>query len=215
MEHKYKNTGDKQTTWFVIFFSLIAATVALIAALIVNHFREDLFFVVFFATFFPLAVILIILALYVTSSKVKAQRGKRKFESVLEAFNKHYLLYKGVEKLDYVLLTPFNVYGITVKSYEGSISGMESDESWRQELAFKKIKNALPNPITENVKLSEALGRKLDIKVEPVVVLLSGNRGYLNTHYLYNPNELVNLVPTNGEVKYDEKKLRELANKLK
>ena len=71
MERKYRNTADKQTTWFVIFFSLIALTISFILAFIFN----DHFIIVLFATLIPLTTLLIILALYLTSSKVKGKKG--------------------------------------------------------------------------------------------------------------------------------------------
>ena len=202
-KHRYKNTGDKQTTWFVIFFVFIALTIALIAGVIANVIKEGLFIPVFFISLVPLAVIFILLALYITSSKVKDKRGKKKLELVLDSFSKKYVLVKDVDQLDYVLITPYRIYGITIKSYEGYISGLDTEETWRQAIAFQKKKNALPNPVKECIELSSKLAKRIKEEVEPVVVLTSGNRGYIISNHLYSPNQLETLVNT-SKAKYTD-----------
>lgn len=202
-KHQYKNTGDKQTTWFVIFFMFIALTIALIAGVIANVIKEDLFIPVFFISLVPLAVIFILLALYITSSKVKDKRGKKKLGLVLDSFAKKYVLVKDVDQLDYVLITPYRIYGIIIKSYEGYISGLDTEEVWRQSIAFQKKKNALPNPVKECIELSSKLAKRIKEEVEPVVVLTSGNRGYIISNHLYSPNQLETLVNT-SKAKYTD-----------
>ena len=219
-KRKYRNTADRQTTWFVIFFALIGITISLVLAFIVGNFDGDKFVPTFFISLLPLTVLFIILALYITSSKVKAKRGNKKLALVLDEFSHKYKLLKDVKinkdhKFDYVLLTPYELYGVTVKSYEGNISGLDSDQTWRQSLAFKKKKNALPNPIKENQELVELLKKEKGVALTPVVVLVSGNRGYILSEYLYSPNQLESLVPVSSEKKYSEEALESIKNKLK
>lgn len=205
-KHKYKNTGDKQTVWFVFFFALIGITIAVGIGIIANVIKKGLFAPAFFISFFPLIIGFILLALYVTSSKVKNKRGIKKLNEVLEKYSKEYILVKDSHKLDYVLITPYQIYGLLVRGYEGNLSGLENEDTWRQSLAFKKIKNALPNPIKECIDLSNKLSKRLGEEVEPVTVLTSGNRGYLNATHLYTPNELDHLVDT-SKVKYNDEDL--------
>ena len=219
-KRKYKNTADKQTTWFVIFFALIGITISLILAFIVGNYDGDKFVPTFFISLLPLTIIFIILALYITSSKVKAKRGNKKLLLVIDEFSSKYRVLKDVKidkdhKFDYVLLTPYELYGVTVKSYEGNISGLDSDKTWRQSLAFKKKKIALANPIKENQELIELLKKEKGVTLTPVVVLVSGNRGYILSEYLYSPNQLESLVPVSSEKKYSEEALESIKNKLK
>lgn len=201
--HKYKNTGDKQTVWFVFFFALVGITIAAGISLIAEVIKKDMFAPVFFISFFPLIIVFILLALYITSSKVKNKRGIKKLNMVLDNYSKEYVLVKDSHKLDYVLITPYQIYGILVRGYEGNLSGLENEDTWRQSLAFQRIKNALPNPIKECIDLSNKLSKHLKEEVEPVTVLTSGNRGYLNATHLYTPNELDHLVDT-SKVKYTD-----------
>ena len=60
-------------------------------------------------------------------------------------------------KIDYLLFTPFEIYSISVLAIPGYISGMESEDIWRQAIAFQKKKNALANPIKENMKLKQTI----------------------------------------------------------
>lgn len=218
-KRKYKNTADKQTTWFVFFFALIALTASLVLAFIVGNYDGTKFVPTFFISLLPLTILFIIFALYITSSKVKAKRGNKKLTLVLDDFSNKYKLLKDVKidkdhKFDYVLLTPYELYGVTIKSYEGNISGLDSDQTWRQSLAFKKKKNAIPNPIKENLELGELFKKKSGISLTPVVVLVSGNRGYIISEYLYSPNQLVDLVGTSREVKYQKNDIDDIVSKL-
>lgn len=134
---------------------------------------------------------------------MKDKRGKKKLELVLDSFSKKYVLVKDVDQLDYVLITPYRIYGITIKSYEGYISGLDTEETWRQSIAFQKKKNALPNPVKECIGLSSKLAKRIKEEVEPVVVLTSGNRGYIISTHLYSPNQLETLVNT-SKAKYTD-----------
>ena len=140
MERKYRNTADKETTWFVIFFSLIALTISFVLAFIFM----DHFIIVLFATLIPLATLLIILALYLTSSKVKGKRGIKKYDKVISTIETKYegKLIRSVhlegKKIDHILICPYGVYVITLKNYEGSIYGLDTEKVWRQSLALKK-----------------------------------------------------------------------------
>ena len=219
-KRKYKNTADKQTTWFVIFFALIGITISLVLAFIVGNYDGTKFVPTFFISLLPLTVLFIIFALYITSSKVKAKRGNKKLTLVLDDFSNKYKLLKDVKidkdhKFDYVLLTPYELYGVTIKSYEGNISGLDSDKTWRQSLAFKKKKNALPNPIKENQELIELLKKEKGVTLTPAVILVSGNRGYILSQYLYSPNQFETIVPINNPKKYKEEELEAISNKLR
>lgn len=211
--HKYKNTADRQSTWFVIFFSLIALTISIGVAVIVEVTKNDYFVLAFFLSFIPLTVIFIILALYITSSKMKNKRGLKKLNQVLEKYSREYVLVKDVDKLDYVLITPYKIYGFTIRGYEGDISGMENEDTWRQAIFMQKKKNALANPIKENIALVEKLSKKINEEVEPITVLTSGNRGYINAMHLYTPNELDNLIDK-SKVKYSDKDIDRIKKTL-
>ena len=104
---------------------------------------------------------------------------------------------------------------MTIKSYEGNISGLDSDQTWRQSLAFKKKKNALPNPIKKNQELIELLKKEKGVTLTPAVILVSGNRGYILSQYLYSPNQFETIVPINSPKKYKEEELEAISNKLK
>ena len=214
MEHRYKNTADKQSTWFVIFFILTAITLSIVLAIILSFINKNYFIPTFFISLFPLLALAIALALYITSSKVKAKRGAKKLDLVIENFKKEYRVKENAEGFDYLLLTPYKICGITVKCYEGNISGMESDVSWRQSLAFKKKKNALPNPIKENEELINKLNKKYKFDAESVVVLISGNRGYINAKHLYSPNQLESLITPNDKRRYQEEDLEKIYHSL-
>ena len=79
---------------------------------------------------------------------------------------------------------------------------MDSDEVWRQSFAFKKQKNALPNPVANYLTVIDNFKKKHDINVEvnPVLVLLSNNKGYINSKVLYAPSELGYLFDNQAEV---------------
>lgn len=207
VDRKYPNRADKVTSWFLLLALGIAINIGIVIGVVMAIY--DLKFEVFFWTAFGVIVgvflILAILILYKTSPVRYAGRGKKKYDyelDHLQAKYKDFGFIKNVDGIDLLVVSPYGLYAISSCCFEGRLYGMDSDEFWRQSYAFKKQKTKLDNPCKKYLEKLEQFKKKHDIKmgVNPVLVLLSNNKGYINSKVLYAPSELVNLFDNQEEV---------------
>ena len=205
--HKYPNRADKVTSWFLLLALGIAINIGIVVGFIVASFniKSEVSFFSGATSGVVIFILLAILVLYKTSPVRYAGRGKKKYEFELDHIQDKYKDFgyvKNIDEIDLLVASPYGIHAISSCSFEGRLYGMESDESWRQSFAFKKLKNALPNPVSEYVSKIDKFKKKYDIKLEvnPVLVLLSNNKGYINSKTLYAPSELENLFDNLEEV---------------
>ena len=218
---KYPNRADKNLFLFLFLVAGASLTIAIVVAtyLYMKDFGPNATIYAFFGTFFLLAIPFAILVSILTSPKVNGPRGRSRYQLELDGVMhryKDFLLVKDKEGIENVLITPYGVIAISSRSYEGRIYGMENEESWRQSFAFKKQKIALPNPIKEQEVNIANLKKnyKLEIDIKSVVVLLTNNRGYINSKTLYAPSELLYLINKNDPVVLSKEKMEEIYNRL-
>ena len=214
MDRKYKNTASKALTWLIIFFSLVALTISLVLTFVIGN--DNTFVLIFFISLGVLEVPAILVPFIIMSSSRQTRRGKNKYELMMKKYSSlaHTHLIKNYEidkdhKIENILITPYNVYLITSITYEGVINGMDSDVNWTQALKSQATRNAIPNPVKENMNLIELLKskKKLDIDIVPVIVLLSSNRGYIISKYLYSPIQFESLITPSMKERYTPKEV--------
>ena len=204
---KYPNRADKVTWWFLLLAAGIAINVGLILLFTLNglNVKFEIAFWPSFGAVFVIFISLMILILYRTSPVRYAGRGKKKYDyelDHLQAKYKDFGFIKNVDGVDLLVVSPYGMYAISSCCFEGRLYGMDSDEFWRQSYAFKKQKTKLDNPCKKYLEKLEQFKKKYDIKmdVNPVLVLLSNNKGYINSKVLYAPSELENLFDNQEEV---------------
>lgn len=127
------------------------------------------------------------LSLFVRSSAVKGWIGEKWTFFVMpkgldskeyQIFNDLYLPRpdgKGSTQIDHVVLSPFGIFVIETKNFNGWIVGREHDSHWTQQLYHQKF--AFQNPLRQNFLHVETLRTLLDLPREAFhsIVFLVGN----------------------------------------
>ena len=151
---KYPNRADKNLFLFLFLAAavVIQVAIAVVVVLVKIEMNEWLVLLIGIATFVVLMIPLTIWISIATSPKKNTPRGEKRYQLEIENLKKvhsDYYFISHIDGIDNVIISPYGVYAITKRSYEGRIYGMESEENWRQSFAFTKKKNALSNPIKE------------------------------------------------------------------
>lgn len=129
--------------------------------------------ITFFYIIFIVGVLL--LTTYLSSPKFKGKLGE--FAVTLHAkqyLNEQYSLLNdctlpdevgGATQIDHILLSPFGVFVIETKNYQGWIFGSERQKQWTQKLYKKSFK--FQNPLHQNYKHLRTLEKILEDIVDP------------------------------------------------
>ena len=219
-EHKYPNRADKTMYWFLLLAAGIAINIGIVLVFVLKGFELDprIIVGVSVGTIFLLFTLFAIFILYKTSPVRYTGRSKKKYDYELDHMKSRYKDFgfvRNIDGIELLVISPYGLYAISSCSFEGRLYGMDSDEVWRQSFAFKKQKVALPNPVSKYLEVVDAFKKKrsLDVEVKPVLVLLSNNKGYINSKTLYAPSELEYLFDNLSEV-LSSKEIDSLTKKL-
>lgn len=221
MNRKYHNSASRALTWLIIFFSLVAITVSLVLAFVIG--KVETFVLIFFISLFILEGVALFVPFLIMSSSRQTRRGTKKYLDNIQKYSSlpQTHLIKNISldkdhKIDYLLISTSSVYAINGVSYQGVINGMDSDDNWTQALRSQNTRNAFPNPIKKQLESIELLKAKykLDIDIVPVVVMLSSNRGYIISKYLYSPIQFVSLLENNKVAKFKPNEVESIYVKL-
>ena len=221
MERKYPNRADKNVSLFLFLVGGVAITMTFVVTIVlaINDFDSRYILYVAFGTLLAIFVPFSLLVLCLTSPKKNAIRGKKIYDYEIDHIKRRYHdfnYYDDVEGIEHLVVSPYGVYAISSRSYEGRIYGMESDVNWRQSFAFQKQKVGLTNPCKEYLEVIENFKKKyrVEFDIKPVLVLLSNNRGYINSKTLYAPRELATLINTRDGETLSSKDIHSLIEKL-
>ena len=218
--HKYPNRADKTMYWFLLLAAGIAINIGIVLVFVLKGFELDprIIVGVSVGTIFLLFILFAIFILYKTSPVRYTDRSKKKYDYELDHMESRYKDFgfvRNIDGIELLVISPYGLFAISSCSFEGRLYGMDSDEVWRQSFAFKKQKEALPNPVSKYLEVVDAFKKKhsLDVEVKPVLVLLSNNKGYINSKVLYAPSELEYLFDNLSEV-LSSKEIDSLTKKL-
>lgn len=205
--HKYPNRADKTMYWFLLLAAGIAINIGIVLVFVLKGFELDprIIVGVSVGTIFLLFTLFAIFILYKTSPVRYAGRSKKKYDYELDHMQNRYKNFgfvKNIDGIELLVISPYGLFAISSCSFEGRLYGMDSDEVWRQSFAFKKQKNALPNPVANYLATVDKFKKKhgIELEINPVLVLLSNNKGYINSKVLYAPSELEHLFDNQKEV---------------
>jgi hypothetical protein len=69
--------------------------------------------------------------------------------------------FNGTTQIDHLLISPFGLFVIETKNYQGWIFGSEDQASWTQSIFGKK--QSFQNPLRQNFRHTQCLARHLDL----------------------------------------------------
>lgn len=131
------------------------------------------------------------------SPKIKGQIGERRVYSILTDLPDEYYLYNNVllrtkngrtMQIDHVVVSPYGIFVIETKNYQGIIIGNGNSDEWRQNIWGNEYQ--LYNPEMQNLShvsvLKQLLPYKAGCNLHSIVVFM--NKARLN---LYNIKESV------------------------
>ena len=216
---KFHNRADRDATWLILLDVAIAITIALPLAFTFGESNTIMY--IFFGVVIGVFLLLGGLTLYFIAPKRKMRRGLIRTTDGINYLKDNYegKLYHDIKisdklSIDNLLITPYGVFLIQVRTYLGYLSGIDSEKEWRQSIAFKKQKSPIPNPVKECLYIKDYLKDNLGVDIIPMVILASGNRGYINSKYVYAPNELMNVLNPNDKKVLSEGEIKSLIKSL-
>lgn len=203
-KRKYKSRNDQIFTLLAILSVFISSILAgIIGSIGGKGFNLGTFVIVFLVTL----VVLVIVSAILSTPKVKGYLGERKVGKKLVKLAKKYegkvindVIIPGenntTSQIDHILIVSQGIFVIETKNYSGRLYGDDYVQNWTQVLAYGKVKNKLYNPLKQNAthiyRLKELLSRK--VRMESVVVLVSGNTKYINSESVYTLGGLRHLI---------------------
>ncbi|MED4206650.1 NERD domain-containing protein [Neobacillus mesonae] len=122
------------------------------------------FFLLISPLIIPIVLVFLVLFLKINYATIKGAAGERHVNRILNQLNSNYKVYHdlyvpnkrgGTTQIDHVVTSPFGVFVIETKNYDGWIFGDENQKYWTQ-VIFKR-KEKLFNPIWQNYGHMKAL----------------------------------------------------------
>lgn len=223
-KRRYKSRNDQIFTLLAIlsvFISLILASI--IGSIGGKGFNFGTFVVVFFITL----IVLVIGSAILSTPKVKGIIGEKRVAKKLARLAKKYdgkvindVIIPGdndkTSQIDHVLIVPQGIFVIETKNYSGRIYGNDYDQNWTQVLAYGKVKNKLYNPLKQNAthlyRLKELLNKK--VRMESVVVIVSGNTKYITSESVYTLGELRHLIYKDDKKELNNSDVEDIYNQI-
>lgn len=132
------------------------------------------------AAFIGLMILIAVLIYFIRQSYTpKPSIPNRGEQSVVDTYQQHfqapYVLFNnctlpdesnGTTQIDHVILSPYGIFVLETKDYQGWIFGLEYDKTWRQ--TFSRYKQyEFQNPIRQNFKHIKVLQHVLKDVVDP------------------------------------------------
>ena len=131
----------------------------------------------------PVWVIIIIIAIILSHPKIKGLIGEWRVRKQLRRLpEENYKVLnditlrgkKGTSQIDHLVVSPYGIFVIETKNYNGWIHGSEDSEYWFQ--TFYKHKTKFRNPIKQNwshiYAMKENLPEYKDVAYHPVIVFV-------------------------------------------
>jgi hypothetical protein len=128
-------------------------------------------------------IIIIIIATILTHPKIKGLIGERRVRKQLRRLpEENYKVLndiilrgkKGTSQVDHLVISPYGIFVIETKNYNGWIHGREDSEYWVQ--TFYKHKTKFRNPIKQNwshiYAIKENLPEYKDVPYYPIIVFV-------------------------------------------
>lgn len=213
-KRRYKSRNDQIFKLLIILSIFISMVLAgIIGSIAGKGFNIGIFFVVFFITL----IVLVIASAILSTPKVKGIIGERRVAKKLAKVAKKYkgkvindVMIPGendkTSQIDHILIAPQGIFVVETKNYSGRIYGNDNNQNWTQVLAYGKVKNKLYNPVKQNAthlyRLKELLNRR--VRMESVVVIVSGNTKYIDSESVYTLGELRHLIEKDDKVELDD-----------
>lgn len=154
----------------------------------------------------------------------KGTRGEMAVAAILEqlpaeyhVFNDIYVYSNGRSvQIDHVVISPYGIFSIETKNYNGWIFGGEKSEYWTQNLYGKKYK--FRNPIKQNLSHAIALTNTLHVYQSQIIPLtvFTGNatlKTNTSSTVIYE-NQLLNAILGFSEPVFAPKRVGSLINTL-
>lgn len=160
------------------------------------------------------------------SPKVVGQIGERKVYSILTNLPDEYFLYNNVllktksgrtMQIDHVVVSPYGVFVIETKNYQGIIIGNGNSDEWRQNIWGNEY--TLYNPEMQNLShvsvLKQILPYKVGCNMHSIVVFMSKatlNLRNIKESVIYS-YELLNKIETYKTIVFNSDEVNEI-NKI-
>ncbi len=101
-------------------------------------------------------------------------------------------------QIDHVCINQNGIFVIETKNYSGRIYGKENQQEWTQVLNYGRTKNRFYNPIKQNrthvYRIAQILPKGTPI--DPAVVFVQGNVGFIEASGVYTLSGLKTLINT-------------------
>lgn len=123
-------------------------------------------------------------------------------------------------QIDHVVVSPYGLFCIETKNYQGIILGSENAQYWTQNIWGNEYK--LYNPLLQNGKHVKALRRELkvfgELQIMPITVFTS--RGKLRVKHgkdvsLIQDDELLHEIRAYKDVIYDDETVKKIADYIR
>mgnify|MGYP002623782244 CR=1 FL=1 len=154
----------------------------------------------------------------------KGTRGEMAVAAILEQLPEEYHVFNDIYihssgrsvQIDHVVISPYGIFSIETKNYNGWIFGGEKSEFWTQNLYGKKYK--FRNPIKQNLSHAIALANVLHVyqsQITPLTVFTGNGTLKTNTSsaVIYE-NRLRNVILGFAEPIFAPKRVDSLINTL-
>lgn len=152
-----------------------------------------------------LLILLVVVKLWLSSSKRTGKIGERKVARQLHRLSKKYIVLNnllldtscGTTQIDHIVISPYGIFVIETKNYKGWIFGHENSQEWKQSLLGKRTffgwssnQYKFRNPIRQNmahvIAVKAILKEIGDFKIVPIVTF--SDNAELN---ITTPNNIV------------------------
>ena len=181
--------------------------------------------ITFFAIAFVTFIGFIIFRLRINFAKFKGQRGEKSVSKTLMQLPDEYIIFNNVyikengrySQIDHIVLSPYGIFVIETKKYNGWIYGGEKAPYWTQNIYGTKYE--FYNPLRQNYghvkQLQSLFGYPVQFFI-PIVVFV-GNatiKGNYHKHIVIYKEELLSTIRQYKNVIFRNDILKEAVNKL-
>lgn len=175
-------------------------------------------------------ILLFYTKVFLSSPKFKGNIGEKEVNIVLKNLGENYFIHndiliktnKGTSQIDHVVVSPYGIFVIETKNYQGIITGGEKSEYWKQNIWGNKFH--FKNPMKQNwghiYALKEVLPQYSNKQYISVVVFTNKANLRVSTNFYSNVITIDNLYYTihrYGDILLSEEQIveiRETLNKL-
>ncbi len=167
------------------------------------------------------SIFLILIKTILSSPKIKGTIGEWIVKRRLKKLSTEYHVLHDImlpndentSQIDHIVVSPYGVFSIETKNYQGWIYGSESQYQWRQ--VFGKNKFKFYNPIIQNKRHIKSLNDILkENAIHSIIVFTNGTFKTEMPQYVMYSKSLIKYIHQFRDIVFDDIRMAEIMNKI-